>query len=92
MSLYLNKYLKDITITLKNMVFKQSRKYLHKYQSIYYLPLCCCLASADSRFMSVTVTFCVRAGELGWSGQQGGAADVMREGQGEGHGEGWGDA
>lgn len=32
------------------------------------VPLCCGLASADSRFMSVTVTFCVRAGELGWSG------------------------
>ncbi len=52
------------------------------------VPLCCGLESADSRFMSVMMTFWVRAGEQGLSGLQGGAAGVMSEGQGEGHGEG----
>ena len=33
----------------------------------------------------------MRACEHCWSGLQGGAAGVIREGQGEGHGEGWGD-
>lgn len=55
------------------------------------IPLCCGLESADSRFMSVMMTFWMRAGEQGRSGLQGGAAGVMREGQGEGHGEGRGD-
>lgn len=52
------------------------------------VPRCCGLESADSRFMSVMMTFWVRAGEQGRSGLQGGAAGVMRVGQGEAHGEG----
>lgn len=41
--------------------------------------------------MSAMMTLWVRAGERAKSGLQTGAADVMREGQGEGHGEGQGD-
>lgn len=71
--------------SFKNIcVLKYSRKVLHTH----YLPLCCGLASADSRFISVTMTFCVRAGEQRWSALKDGAAGVMREGHGDGHGEG----
>lgn len=41
--------------------------------------------------MSAMMTLWVRAGEQAKSGLQSGVADVIREGQGEGHGEGQGD-
>lgn len=55
------------------------------------IPLCCCLESADSRFISVIMILWIRAGEQGRSGLQDKAAGITWEGHGEGHGEGCGD-
>lgn len=54
------------------------------------LPLCWPLQSADSRFMSATITRWGRAGEQGRSGPQRGG--MMREGEGEGQGDRCGEA
>lgn len=75
---------KESTPTVKN-------KLSHGH-NFCIIPLCCCLESADSRFMFVMMKFLVRTGKQVRIGLQGAAAGDMREGQGEGHGERCGDA